>query len=113
MDENKNLTPTEETKAPEEQAQENAVVTESKPAAQATAQPTKKAATPKQAAPAAKSSRFADVKAEFKKIIWPGKAELRKKTGTVIVTSLVMGVIIFAMDTVYTTLYNLVLGLIG
>ena len=111
MEENKNLTPTEEGKAPEEQAQENAVVTESKPAAQA-AQP-KKAAAPKQAAPAAKSSRFADVKAEFKKIIWPGKAELRKKTGTVIVTSLVMGVIIFAMDTVYTTLYNLVLGLIG
>ena len=103
MEENKNLTPSEEPKAPEQQAQANAVVSVPKKAPAKTQADTA----------AQKPGKLAEIKAEFKKIVWPGKTELRKKTGSVIVTSIVMAVIIFAMDTVYTTLYNLVLGLIG
>ncbi len=53
-----------------------------------------------------------DHKAEFKKIVWPSRAEVGKKTFTVIVTSLIMGVIIFCMDTVYTLGYDLLISLI-
>lgn len=49
-----------------------------------------------------------DCKAETKKIIWPDRAEVFKKTGTVIFTSLLVGAILFAMDSVYSTLLNLV-----
>ena len=41
---------------------------------------------------------FADYKAEFKKIVWPTRIEVVKKTATVIVTSFIIGVIIFCMD---------------
>lgn len=99
MEENKNLTPEETTdKAPQTPAK-------------AEKTPVKKAA--KKEEKNARSGGFADYKAEFKKIIWPNRAELKKKTGTVIVTSLLMGLIIFCMDTVFTTAYNLVLGLLG
>lgn len=54
-----------------------------------------------------------DYKAEFKKIIWPGRQETAKKTVTVIVTSLLVGVIIFCMDGVYTLIYNAVLSLLS
>lgn len=55
----------------------------------------------------------ADYKAEFKKIIWPKRDELSKKTVTVIMTSLLIGVIIFCMDTIYTTGYDYILSLLG
>ena len=59
------------------------------------------------------SEKFADYKAEFRKIIWPNRSELTKKTFTVIVTSLVMSIIIFGMDTIYTSGYNFILGLLS
>ena len=59
------------------------------------------------------SQKLADCKAESKKIIWPNRETVKKNTVTVIVTSLIFGVIIFAMDTVYTTVMNLVLGLMA
>lgn len=59
------------------------------------------------------SDAVADYKAEFKKIIWPKRDELSKKTVTVIITSLLVGVIIFCMDTIYTTGYNFILSLLG
>lgn len=63
----------------------------------------------------AKSERdgFKDYKAEFDRIIWLKKDELAKKTVTVIITSLLVGVIIFCMDAIYSGAYNLVLSLIG
>lgn len=56
---------------------------------------------------------FADYKAEFKKIIWPSKGDIVKRTATVIVTSLIVGVIIFCMDTVFSTGYSAIIGLLG
>ncbi len=56
---------------------------------------------------------FADYKAEFKKIVWPGKKELSQKTVTVIVTSLIVGAVIFCMDAVFSNGYSAIIGLIG
>lgn len=55
----------------------------------------------------------ADHKAEFRKIVWPKKDEVAKKTVTVIVTSLFIGLIIFCMDTVFTGGQNLAMSLLG
>ena len=59
------------------------------------------------------SAFFKDFKAEFRKIIWPSRDELAKKTVTVIITSLLIGVLVFALDTVYTTGYSFILNLLG
>ena len=56
---------------------------------------------------------FADYKAEFKKIVWPTRPEVVKKTATVVVTSLIVGAIIFCMDTVFTAGYSAIIGLLG
>ncbi len=65
----------------------------------------------------AKKSKFsetvADHKAEFKKIIWPSRSEVGKKTVTVLVTSVIIGAVIFCMDTVFTTLQSLAMNLMG
>ena len=45
-----------------------------------------------------KRSKFADLKAEFKKIIWPDKDTLVKQTTAVVAISFVLGVIIACMD---------------
>jgi preprotein translocase subunit SecE len=56
---------------------------------------------------------FADYKAEFKKIVWPARPEVVKKTATVVVTSLIIGAIIFCMDTVFNAGYGVIIGLLG
>lgn len=58
------------------------------------------------------SEKITGYKAELKKIVWPTRADVIKKTGTVIITSLLIGVIIFCMDSVYTAVYDLILGLL-
>lgn len=63
--------------------------------------------------PKKSSSKWDDYKAEFRKIIWPKKEELAKKTVTVVFTSILIGAIIFCMDTVYTAGYDLLLSLLG
>lgn len=60
----------------------------------------------------AKSSFLKDTKAEFKKIIWPGRKEARSKTVTVIVTSLIFGLIVFCMDTVFSYAYSAIISLL-
>ncbi|MBQ2800281.1 MAG: preprotein translocase subunit SecE [Lachnospiraceae bacterium] len=45
-----------------------------------------------------KKSKFTDLKAEFKKIIWPDKATLIKQTTAVVAISVVLGVIISVLD---------------
>lgn len=42
---------------------------------------------------------FADVKAEFKKIIWPTPKETLKQTAIVFFAILIVGVFIWALDT--------------
>lgn len=56
---------------------------------------------------------FADYKAEFKKIVWPSRADIVKSTATVIITSLIVGVIITCMDTVFTAGYGAIINLLG
>ncbi len=41
---------------------------------------------------------FKSVKAEFKKIIWPGKADALKQSVAVVVTSIILGVAIALID---------------
>lgn len=62
-----------------------------------------------------KESLFAEVRAEFKKIVWPGRTELLKQTATVIVVSLMFGAVIFLMDAAFgfglnTFIDNVILG---
>ena len=59
------------------------------------------------------SKKLADCKAEAKKIVWPNRETVKKNTITVIITSLLIGAIIFGMDTVYTTVLNLFIGLLA
>lgn len=59
------------------------------------------------------SETVADYKAEFKKIVWPTRQELAKKTVTVILTSLLVGVIVSCMDIVYSAGYDCILNLLG
>lgn len=49
---------------------------------------------------APKTSFFKGVKAEFKKISWPGRAKLFKQTVAVICVSVVLGFIITLLDTI-------------
>ena len=59
-----------------------------------------------------KESLFAEIKGEFKKIVWPARRELVKQTTTVIIVALMFGVIIFLMDTVFGFGINNFIGLI-
>ncbi|AMJ42162.1 preprotein translocase subunit SecE [Anaerotignum propionicum] len=72
-----------------------------------------KQAKPKQVKKNSDRDGFAEYKAEFKKIIWPGRPEIAKKTFTVIVTSLILGVLIFCMDSVFSAGYSAIIGLLG
>lgn len=45
-----------------------------------------------------KNGFFSQVKAEFKKIVWPSSQSLMKQTVAVIVSSVILGVIIFVVD---------------
>lgn len=49
-----------------------------------------------------KVSFFRALRGEFKKIIWPSFPVLMKQSGTVMAVSLVLGAIIYAIDTVYS-----------
>lgn len=55
-------------------------------------------------------STFADYKAEFKKIVWPTGAELRKQTITVIITSIIIAAVIFGLDTLYSAGQGLIIN---
>ena len=72
-----------------------------------------KQAKPKQVKKNSDRDGFAEYKAEFKKIVWPGRPEIAKKTFTVIVTSLILGVLIFCMDSVFSAGYSAIIGLLG
>ena len=45
-------------------------------------------------------SKFSQIKAEFKKVVWPDKATVRKETTAVIVVSVLLGVVIELLDIV-------------
>lgn len=47
-----------------------------------------------------KEGFFSQIKAEFKKIIWPSRQSLLKQTGVVLIYSVVLGVVITLVDLV-------------
>ena len=49
---------------------------------------------------------FAEHKAELRKVTWPNRQELMKETVTVLVVSLLVGAIIFCMDTALSFCYD-------
>lgn len=42
---------------------------------------------------------FKDYKSEFKKIVWPGKADTLRQSGLVIAAIVVFGIVLFLLDT--------------
>lgn len=48
-----------------------------------------------------KPSKFSQIKAEFKKIIWPDKSSVAKQTTAVVVISVILGVIIAILDFIF------------
>jgi len=62
-------------------------------------------------------SSFSDIVsdhiAEFKKIVWPNRNDVAKKTVTVIITSIFIGAVIFCMDTVFTQLQSLIINVLN
>lgn len=49
---------------------------------------------------------FSGISEEFQKVIWPTRNVLIKETINVIFTCILIGIIIVAMDTVYTIGFN-------
>ena len=61
--------------------------------------------------PKAPKVKFFDgVKAEFKKIIWPDKDRLTKETVVVVVSTIILGIVIAALDLIIKFGLNIVLG---
>ncbi len=52
---------------------------------------------------------FKDCKGEMKKIVWPTPKAVFKNTGVVLVTIIVLGLFVFALDTVFMNLLGLVM----
>jgi len=57
--------------------------------------------------------KFGEFKGEFTKIIWPSRKDLVKQSLTVIVTSLIFGVIICGMDMIFSYAYQALVFLVG
>lgn len=52
---------------------------------------------------------FRDCKGEIKKIVWPTPKAVFKNTGVVLVTIIVLGLFVFALDTAFMNLLSLVM----
>lgn len=50
-----------------------------------------------------------EIKSELKKVVWPSFAKVRKNTIIVILYVLLVGVVIMALDWVFTYLINLII----
>ena len=59
--------------------------------------------------PERKLSVFKTLKAEFKRIIWPDKQTLRKKTVATIVVSVCLGALIALIDFIFKSGINLII----
>lgn len=49
---------------------------------------------------------FKDYKSEFKKIVWPGKADTLRQSGLVIAAIVVFGIIISLLDTGFSKIMS-------
>ena len=52
---------------------------------------------------------FRATKSEFKKVVWPTKKQLMNNTAIVVAALVVIGLIIFGLDTLFISLSRLVL----
>ena len=58
-----------------------------------------------------KTSWFEGVKTEFGKIIWPDKKSLGRQTAAVVIVSIILGIIIAVLDTVFKYGVDALVGL--
>ena len=56
---------------------------------------------------------FRELKAELKKVAWPTRADTMKKTGVVILSVIVVGVIVWIFDGIASGVVNALLALFG
>ena len=56
---------------------------------------------------------FRDLRSEFKKVVWPSRKTVVNNTTVVIVTMIVTGLGVFAMDTVFAKLLEMMLNFGG
>jgi preprotein translocase subunit SecE len=49
-------------------------------------------------------------KAEFKKVVWPTKKQLLNNTAIVIAALILVGLVIFGLDSLFSSLSKIVLG---
>lgn len=54
---------------------------------------------------------FKDLRAEFKKVVWPSKKQVVHNTSIVLATMCAFGVFIWAFDFGLTKLFNIVFGI--
>ena len=59
---------------------------------------------------AQKRSWFSGLKAEFKKIVWPDKEALAKQSVAVITVTIILGAIIYVLDTVFEYGMGFIIG---
>ena len=62
-------------------------------------------------AKASKKSWFKNLKAEFKKIIWPDKKTIVKETTAVVIVTIILGLVISLLDFIITHGVNLLVSL--
>jgi len=53
---------------------------------------------------------FKATKSEFKKVVWPTKKQLLNNTVIVIAALIIVGLIIFGLDSLFSSLSKIVLG---
>ncbi len=58
------------------------------------------------------SEFFRSTKGEFKKIVWPSKKTIFRNTGVVILFCIIIGVIVLALDLLFSWVFSLVVGLL-
>ncbi len=58
---------------------------------------------------ATRGAWFREMKSELKKIVWPSKETVAKNTGTVLLSSLVLGACIWIFDFVAVSAVNMIL----
>jgi preprotein translocase subunit SecE len=54
---------------------------------------------------------FRDAKSEIKKIVWPTPQAVFKNTGVVLITIIIIGLFIFALDTLLMNLLGLIMNI--
>ncbi len=56
---------------------------------------------------------FKELKSEFKKVVWPSKKTVFNNTGVVLATVIVSGLFVWALDSVFTALLQLLVSQAG